>query len=336
MNRPQPASLFSSIIVAGASRLAEAAPHCQVLVIGDIMLDIYIFGSADRISPESPVPVVSVKQRHYIPGGAANVAANARALGANVMLAGIIGDDDSGQRLLCELALRGIATQATIRDTSRVTTTKTRVTAVRQHIVRFDEEQADPLPAAIRTVLLKSCRAAMTNANVVVLSDYAKGVFDPPFCRELIDIANSLHIPVVIDPKSNDFARYRGATVVTPNLKEAAEAAGHPIRTAEDLAIAAANLQKVIEPAALLITRSEAGMTLFWKELCYHFPALVNEVADVTGAGDTVVGMLAVALAVGISLENAADLANVAAAVSVSHLGTWAVDVKALLEKAVQ
>ena len=315
-----------------AVRLVSAAPQCHVLVIGDIMLDVYITGSADRISPESPVPVVSVKTRRFVPGGAANVASNARALGARVTLSGVVGEDHSAHYLLEQLELRDISYSAVVRDPSRPTTTKTRITAIRQQIVRFDEEETGPFSPVVRAALLASCREAMQTADVCILSDYSKGIFDIRFCAEVIVLANTRGIPIAIDPKSNDFSRYRGASVVTPNLKEAAEAAGYPIRTSSDLEAAAVQLLAQIHPASLLITRGEEGMTLFSEKKMHHFPALVNEVADVTGAGDTVISALAVCLAVGIPLDEAAELANQTAAIAVSHPGTWAVTAAELLD----
>lgn len=300
-------------------------PRCHLLVVGDVMLDAYIAGSADRISPESPVPVVSVKTTHSVPGGAANVAANARALGAWVTLVGVVGEDQSAELLRKHLENRGVLATF-VSDPLRRTTTKTRVTAYGQQIVRFDEENTDSLPTNVHTMLLRHCSESLLSANACVVSDYAKGVVDVSLCREVILRANDCKIPVIVDPKSKDFSRYRGASVVTPNQREASEAADHPIRTKSDLNDVAERLCAAIGPSStLLITQGKDGMTLFTKDGSTHFPALIQEVADVTGAGDTVAATLAVGLAAGLQIEDAVEIANLAAAFSVSHSGTWAV-----------
>jgi len=299
------------------------------------MLDTYIAGSATRISPEAPVPVVEVTRRQHVPGGAANVAANARALGATVTLAGVTGVDDSGVCLRQVLDGLGVFMEPLLEDTARVTTTKTRVTAAGQQIVRFDQEDTSPLPTVIGAELQRRCAAALDGVDVCIISDYAKGVVSDTFCAWIIAEAGRRKVPVVVDPKSRSLARYAGASVITPNLKEAGIAAGEPSQTAADLHRVAALLLASIAPSALLVTRGEAGMSLFenGKQEVY-LPALVNEVADVTGAGDTVVSVLALALGSGFDLPAAARLANIAAGVAVSHPGTWAVRPGELLDAA--
>jgi len=306
------------------------------------MLDAYVSGAASRISPEAPVPVVDVARRRYVAGGAANVAANLRSLGATVFIAGVTGVDDSGVRLRQELELIGIKTEALVEDAARVTTTKTRVTAAGQQIVRFDDEDRSPLSDALFAELTARCAAALDEADVCVISDYAKGVVDERLCRWLIGEALRRKLPVVVDPKSRDLSRYRGATLITPNLKETAIAAGEPIVTPQDLGRVAGMLLDTIAPSALLVTQGEGGMSLFAgsgysgqgfekHDPVRHLPALVNEVADVTGAGDTVVAALAISLGMRLSLFEAAEIANIAAGVAVSHHGTWAVKANELL-----
>ena len=301
----------------------QRALSVRVLVIGDCMLDAYVAGTVSRISPEAPVPVVEVSRRHYVAGGAANVAANIRSLGAGVSVAGVTGTDRSGARLRQELEMRGIGTATLVEEPSRVTTTKTRVTASGQQIVRFDDEETSALPEAVRDELRARCAAAFESCDVCVLSDYAKGVLDASTCGWLIAEAARRKLPVVVDPKSRDLTRYRGATLITPNLKEATAAAGEGCRS---LAEVAERLLGDIAPSALLVTQGEGGMSLFQEnQPVWHMPALVNEVADVTGAGDTVVAALAIALGMRLSLYEAAKIANIAAGVAVSHHGTWAV-----------
>ncbi len=308
------------------ARFVAGAVAVRVLVAGDVMLDTYISGEATRISPEAPVPVVGVTRRRYFAGGAANVAANARALGAQVAIAGVTGTDDSSGRLREVLRSGGISTVVLLEDAARTTTTKTRITAAGQQIVRFDEESPLPLTPGLAQDLRRRIESALETADVCVISDYAKGVVDAEFSRWLIDAAAARKLPVVVDPKSSDWSRYRGATVVTPNAKEAATASAVALHTDADLTSAATGLLEMIAPSALLVTRGEHGMSLFERSgVATHMPARVNEVADVTGAGDTVVAALAIALGMGCSLVEASALANIAAAVAVSHHGTWAV-----------
>jgi len=309
------------------TRLLMRAPTVRVLVAGDSMLDAYISGGAVRISPEAPVPVVDVATRRFVVGGAANVAANARGMGAVVTLAGVTGADPASVRLRAELERLQIGIEALIEDEARVTTVKTRVTANGQQIVRYDDETRLPLSARMAAHLLRKCEPVVDEASAIIISDYAKGVAPEAFCRWVIDRANKINVPVIVDPKSADLARYRGARVVTPNLKETSAAAGEPIHTSEDLARIVPRLLETIAPSSLLVTRGGDGMTLFEPgRKGVHMPALVNEVADVTGAGDTVVAVLAVALGAGVDLRDAAALANIAAGVAVSHHGTWAVN----------
>jgi len=312
------------------ARFLDQAPSINVLVVGDCMLDAYVSGAASRISPEAPVPIVNVSRRRYVPGGAANVAANAQAMGARVAIAGVTGVDESGVRLRQELERRDIGMEALVEDATRATITKTRITAAGQQIVRFDDEDLAPFAQPLMAELQSRCAAALSSAHVCVISDYAKGVASDAFCRWLIDEAARLKVPVVVDPKSRDLSRYRGASVITPNLKEALEAAaslpGSAPDPCADLDPLARLLLPRIAPSALLVTRGEAGMSLFENgKQEIHLPALVNEVADVTGAGDTVVSALAVALGIGLNLHRAAQIANIAAAVAVGHHGTWAV-----------
>lgn len=316
-------------------RFLDGAARIKVLVVGDVMLDTYVSGSASRISPEAPVPVVNVIRRRYLPGGAANVAANILAMGSRVWLAGATGVDEAGIRLRGELDRAGIGVEALIEDDARRTTTKTRITAAGQQIVRFDEEDRSPLSSSTEALLRERCGEILAGADACVISDYAKGVVGDSFCGWLIAEAARLGKPLVVDPKSRDLGRYRGATVVTPNLKETAAAVGAPIHTDEDLTRAVSLLLPKIAPSTLLVTRGEDGMSLFESgQAPQHLPALRNEVADVTGAGDTVAGVLAIALGLGLTLFDAAGIANIGAGVAVGHPGTWAVQRGELLEAA--
>jgi D-beta-D-heptose 7-phosphate kinase/D-beta-D-heptose 1-phosphate adenosyltransferase len=301
------------------------------------MLDTYVSGSASRISPEAPVPVVNVAQRRYLAGGAANVAANILALGSQVWLAGATGVDEAGIRLRGELERAGAGLACLIEDDRRRTTTKTRITAGGQQIVRFDEEDRFPLSESAEAALRARCSEILPDIDVCVVSDYAKGVLSDSFCAWLIAEAMRGNKPVVVDPKSRDLKRYSGATVVTPNLKETAEAAGVSIHEDKELLAGVELLLPKIAPSALLVTRGEDGMSLFEQGAKpRHMPAIRNEVADVTGAGDTVAAILGIALGLRMTLFDAANIANIAAGVAVSHAGTWAVKREELAEAAAQ
>ncbi len=320
---------------AALNRFLDRASAIRVLVVGDVMLDAYISGSASRISPEAPVPVVSVSSRRYLPGGAANVAANILALGSPVWLGGATGVDEPAIRLRGELDRAGVNCDALIEDAARQTTMKTRITAGGQQIVRFDDEECSPLSDAASDLLRARCQEILPGIDACVVSDYAKGVVGDAFCRWIVGEAVKQNKPVVVDPKSRDLSRYRGATVVTPNLGETGAAAGEPIETPSDLAHAVSRLLPRIAPSALLVTRGKDGMSLFEPQgTVQHLPALKSEVADVTGAGDTVVGVLAIALGMGLPLFDAAGIANIAAGVAVGHHGTWAVQREEMLESA--
>ncbi|HWF11323.1 MAG TPA: PfkB family carbohydrate kinase [Bryobacteraceae bacterium] len=323
--------------ITGVHRFLDGASRVKVLVAGDVMLDAYVSGTASRISPEAPVPVVSVANRRYLAGGAANVAANILAAGSRVWLAGATGLDDAGIRLRGELDRAGVDVTCLIEDGSRRTTTKTRITVGGQQIVRFDEEDLFPLPEFAETSLRARCAEVLPGVDACVISDYAKGIVSDGFTTWLISEAARRGVPVVVDPKSRQLARYRGATVVTPNLKETAEASGSPIHDDNGLLAAVDLLLRSIAPAALLVTRGEDGMSLFEPgRNSRHLPAVRNEVADVTGAGDTVAAFLAIALGMGMSLFDAARIANIAAGVAVGHAGTWAVEREELAEAAAQ
>jgi D-beta-D-heptose 7-phosphate kinase/D-beta-D-heptose 1-phosphate adenosyltransferase len=312
-------------------RLIQAAGSVNILVAGDVMLDEYVYGEATRISPEAPVPVVAVSGRRYRLGGAANVAANIRSMGARVTLAGVVGMDAARLRLGRELESAGIGS-ALVEDRTRTTTLKTRITAGDQQIVRFDEEDTGPLAEAVSEELRRVCSEALLSADGCVISDYAKGVVDESFCQWLIAEALKAGKPVIVDPKSRDFARYRGATAITPNLKETAAAAGAPVHDSAALERAIPRLLESIGPSALLVTKGGDGMSLFEQgKGAWHVPATAVEVADVTGAGDTVAAILAIALALGFPLRDAAGFANIAAGLAVRHPGTWAVQPAELL-----
>ncbi|HEY1553398.1 MAG TPA: D-glycero-beta-D-manno-heptose-7-phosphate kinase [Kofleriaceae bacterium] len=293
----------------------------RVIVIGDVMLDEYLKGDVSRISPEAPVPVLEVRSHEYTLGGAANAAANIQALGGLTTLVGVVGRDETATIVGERLASHGI-TPALVVDPDRPTIQKTRLVAQGQQIVRVDREQRTPISEAVCDGIRRAIDTAVRDAHAVVLSDYAKGVVSAAIARHAISSARAAGVPVVVDPKQRSFAAYAGATVITPNLHEL-EAAAPPAHGPFEVERAATSLLAQLDGSALLVTRSAEGMTLFRAAVPpFHVPAMAKEVFDVTGAGDTVVAAVALALAGGIALEHAIELASLAAAIVVSKRGT--------------
>lgn len=295
---------------------AERARGTRILVIGDVMLDRYWFGEVERISPEAPVPVVRVARREDRLGGAANVARNIVALGAQATLMGLVGCDEAGERIGSLAQEEGIQARL-IADASIHTTLKMRVLGRQQQLLRVDFEE---LPAdGGLDALMEEVRSAMEGCDVVVLSDYAKGSLAR--VQDLIAMCREAGIPVLVDPKGHDYGRYQGATIITPNRLEMSQAVG-AWKDEDDLERRAQALREQLGLEALLITRSEQGMTLFTAGGRHHIDAQAHEVFDVSGAGDTVLATLAVARAAGLSWEASVGWANRAGGIVVGKLGT--------------
>jgi D-beta-D-heptose 7-phosphate kinase/D-beta-D-heptose 1-phosphate adenosyltransferase len=317
---------------AALQSVLRAFPGKKVLVVGDVMVDEYIWGQVRRISPEAPVPVVEVQRRSYAPGGAANTAANIVALSGKVSLLGVVGRDHSADRLLDALRLRGVDTDGLIADDERPTTAKTRVIGHSQQVVRIDHEDVSTLPLAVENALLAAAEAALQTADACVLSDYAKGIVSPRFAEQFIRLVRTAGKPVVVDPKGTNFTKYRGATVVKPNLAEAGQVLNQTIAGMEQILAAGARLVEILGGSAVLLTRGAQGLSLFTPDAePVHVSAEARDVYDVTGAGDTAVGTLALALAAQATLEQAARLANRAASIVVGKLGTATVSLPELL-----
>lgn len=289
----------------------------QVLVIGDVMLDRYWHGGTSRISPEAPVPVVKVDQIEDRPGGAGNVALNIAALGSGASLIGVVGDDEAGASLRARLESVGIHTDFQ-QSTDKPTITKLRVISRHQQLLRMDFEQH--FEAADSADFLSKAQALLPAMGAVILSDYAKGTLQDT--QALISAARAQQVPVLVDPKGTDFERYRGATLLTPNLHEFEAVVGRCTNEAE-LVRKGTELMTALDLSALLVTRGEHGMTLLRpNQPEFHLPARAREVFDVTGAGDTVISVLAAALGAGASLPDAVAMANLAAGIVVGKLGT--------------
>ena len=302
------------------------------LVIGDLMLDEYLWGKAERISPEAPVQVVDVIREELRLGGAGNVVHNLAALGVQVSVCSVVGDDQNGRELLGQLCHYHIDTQAIFQDANRRTSRKTRVVAAHQQIVRIDRESREPLPDDVEQQLCLWITSHTREFAVIVLSDYNKGVLTPAVIASAISAATHAGIPVLVDPKGKDFTRYGGATLLTPNRKEAEAASGISITDTESLGRAAAVIMDATGLQYLLITRSEEGMSLFSQAGdIVHIPTVAREVFDVSGAGDTVLATLAVGIASGFGMAESARLANVAAGIAVGKLGTSVVTPQELI-----
>ncbi len=307
----------------------------KVMVLGDLMLDEHIWSKVSRISPEAPVPVADVIRITHVPGGCGNVAANVAALGGVPYLVGILGRDSSGEKLLRALERQNVPTGHLIIDANRPTVLKSRIIAASQHVVRVDREDRTLISPALTKKLVRKFQELVPKMDAIIISDYEKGTTTAEVCQALIKLARRYKKPVAIDPKGFDYSKYRGATVITPNLREAAIAARTVILDDKSLGQAGQALLKGAGTSYVLVTRGKDGMTLFDRKGAAYIPAIPREVFDITGAGDTVIATLSLALAAGAPLKPAAVLANLAASIVVGKIGT-AVCTRDELELAVE
>ncbi|HEY5648656.1 MAG TPA: D-glycero-beta-D-manno-heptose-7-phosphate kinase [Nitrospiria bacterium] len=331
MNRPKtPGTKKASGSLTG---IINNFGKCRVLVVGDLMLDHYIWGRVDRISPEAPVPVVSVSTESLHLGGAANVANNIISLGGKVDLVGVVGEDEFGRRILHEMKQQGIGTEGIVVDRNRPTTKKTRVIAHSQQVVRFDRETRDPVSDKSRATLLEKAASFLPRVNSVLISDYAKGVVTEELIDGIRKRSPKNPPPVIVDPKVPHIPFYHHVDVITPNAKEALGASGLNDSNPGNIEKSGSYLLERLKCRAVLVTRGEKGMTLFEREgRVSHIPTVAREVYDVTGAGDTVIGTMALGISAGASMEEAAMLANFAAGIVVGTVGTATVTQQSLLE----
>jgi D-beta-D-heptose 7-phosphate kinase/D-beta-D-heptose 1-phosphate adenosyltransferase len=295
----------------------------RVLVLGDVMLDEFIWGRVGRISPEAPVPVVEITGQSFHLGGAGNVAANVRSLGGAAVLAGVVGRDSAGERASEAARSVGVVPRLVVSDGGRPTTVKTRIVAHHQQVVRTDREDASDVTGRMQDALLEALRREMPSCHALVVSDYQKGVVTKSLLERVLPLARRRRVPVLVDPKLRHFRLYRRVTVVTPNQVEAEEATGIHIQGDADLLAAGRSILSLLGCQAALITRGEHGLSLFERGRApLHVPTAAREVFDVTGAGDSVIATMALALAAGATLGEAAMLANCAAGVVVGKIGT--------------
>ncbi|MBB2202049.1 D-glycero-beta-D-manno-heptose-7-phosphate kinase [Gluconacetobacter tumulisoli] len=308
-----------------------------VLCIGDVMLDRFVYGEMERISPEAPVPVLRLGRTREMPGGVGNVANNILSLGGRAILIGLVGRDAPGAALRTLLGARPGLTDALVDTDARPTICKTRFIAANQQVIRADEESRLPVQDAETRALIAAIDAHVDAARIVVLSDYAKGACAEPVVRHVIARARARSIPVFVDPKSRDFSRYRGAACITPNARELAQATGLPVDSDAEIEQAARAAMIQADAGAILATRSEKGMALVERTgtgpagTVQTVPARAREVFDVSGAGDTVIATLALAAASGMTLAQAMHVANAAAGVVVGKLGTATADIAEVL-----
>ena len=305
----------------------------SVMIIGDLMLDEHIWSSVSRISPEAPVVIADVKKITHVPGGCGNVAANIAALSGKPYLIGLIGQDSSGEKLQRALKNAGILTDNLIVTNERPTILKSRVIAGSQQVVRVDREERSYLPDKLSDRVLKNAMKLIAKMDAVILSDYGKGIISDRACRELITAARKLKKPVLVDPKGKDYSKYKGATVLTPNLLEAEIASGIKITDDITLLKAAKIIISQTQSTYLVITRGKDGMSICGKNNnVINIPGIPREVFDITGAGDTVIAALSLALSAGASIKEAAILGNFAASVKVTKIATQPVFKEELIE----
>lgn len=310
--------------------------NARVLCIGDVMMDRFIYGSIERISPEAPIPVLLTKREKHTLGGAGNVVANLAALGVHATLVATVGDDAAGADVKKQLEELGVLAEFKT-SSSLSTTVKSRFVCGTQQMLRVDCEKTMPISADIEDEIISRIEKLIPNMGAVILSDYQKGMLTDKIIVAAIGCANRHNKPVIVDPKGNDFLRYRGATVITPNRKELEVVSGMKTGTDDEVRVAAIKLIMDCDIETVLATRSKDGMSLISKEATpVHIPAKVREIYDVSGAGDTVVAVFAVGMAVGLPIRNAALLANIAAGIVVGKPGTATVrsdEIRAMLEE---
>ncbi len=306
------------------SRFVDRFPRTRTLVVGDVMLDHYVWGDVSRISPEAPVPVVRVTKENLLLGAAANVVNNIHALGGKVTVCGVIGKDDAGRQLVRLLESQGLPTGGLVLEQGRQTTIKTRVIAHNQQVVRVDRETKNGIAQDTRFRIFDFVKQQVKDGlDAVVLSDYSKGVITEDLVRDIVKLSRKNGVIVSVDPKVNHFSIYNGVTILTPNTKEASIGAKIEIEDEKSLIEAGRLLLKRLRCDAVLITRGEHGMNLFERSgRITHIPTMAQEVFDVTGAGDTVISTLTLAMAAGADMVAASRISNYAAGIVVGVVGT--------------
>jgi rfaE bifunctional protein kinase chain/domain len=316
----------------------QAFQGLSILVVGDVMLDSYIWGSVERISPEAPVPIVRVKKKEYRLGGAANVALNIQALGARPILVALIGKDDDGKKLVKRLEESGISQEGIVVSNERPSTVKTRIIASDQHVVRVDEENDALVSPLEEQLLLKKIYKILPRCQAVIFEDYDKGVLNQTIIETTIQWANERRIPTIVDPKKRNFLLYRKVTLFKPNLKELREGLKVEVESGnqEQVSLAVAALKQRLDAAGVLVTLSENGVYIDMNDTQVKLPAHIREIADVSGAGDTVVSIAAVCIALNLPINTIAALANLGGGLVCQHVGVVPINKEELLLEAIE
>jgi len=313
----------------------ETFGKLKILVIGDVMVDEYLWGDVDRISPEAPVQVLDLKREESVLGGAGNVVRNLCSLGITTSLSSVVGTGPNGEYVIELMNELGVGLSSLLRDPERPTSKKTRIIAVSQQVLRIDRETRRPLDNRLEQELIKRIISIMPLQDAILISDYGKGVLTDFVLKQIISHAKKMNIPLFVDPKGNDFSKYMGATCITPNKKEAQAATGIELNDEADIIEAGRSLLYLCGSDAILITRGHDGMSLFMKNgEVHHIPTRAKDVYDVTGAGDTVLSVLGAGIAAGLMFQQAAELANLAAGIVVGKIGTSSVSPEEMLEHA--
>lgn len=308
--------------------------NTRVMVIGDLILDEFIWGKVDRISPEAPVPVVWADRESFMPGGASNVANNVAALGGKVDLVGVIGNDDRGGILKSEMSQRNIVIDGIFIDNTRPTVLKTRVIAHKQQVVRIDKEVISPLSNRIISKIVAYVKKRIKDIDILIIEDYGKGVITPQLLKSIVPLAKRHKKTIAVDPKEDHFSFYKGVTLITPNISEASKATGVKIQNKRDIDDAGKRLLNKLKCNMALITRGEDGMVLFKNgKRPVYIQTVAQEVYDVSGAGDTVISVFCLALASGAREIEAAHIANCAAGIVVGKVGIAVVNQAELIKR---
>ena len=324
-------------MIVGAERIEEVV-NCfkgkRIVVLGDLILDHYIFGEVERISPEAPVPVVWANGEKFVGGGAVNVALNLIELGAEVSLCGVVGDDDFAEKLLSIINEKNIDTRLIVKDKKRPTTVKTRIISQHQQMMRLDWESKEFLSLDVNDEVLKKIKKDINGFDGVIVEDYGKGVINPPLVEEIVRVCKRNKMVIAVDPKEEHFDYYENVTVMTPNLKEAQIAAGMKVKSKKEIDILGAIILSKVNLQALLVTLGAEGMRLFLQGgKIYNIPTYALEVYDVTGAGDTVIAVYTLSLVSGASFVEAAVISNFSAGIVVEKLGAATTTKGELLER---
>jgi rfaE bifunctional protein kinase chain/domain len=311
--------------------------NLNVLIIGDVMVDAYIWGEIERMSPEAPVPVVRVTKKDFRLGGAANVALNIKAMGANPILCSLVGNDADGEKFADRLADRNITDQGIHRSSTRPTTVKTRVISDNKHIVRIDEESTEVINEHEKQGLLANIEKLLPQCQVVIFEDYDKGCISPEVIAFTVDLANQHNIPTVVDPKKRNFLAYKGVSLFKPNLKELKEGLeiDFDVTKKEELQTAVVRLTDALQCGGAFITLSEHGVYIANEEVQHHIPAHLRKIIDVSGAGDTVISIAALCVALGLPPYLVAALANLGGGLVCEHVGVVTIDRNLLMTEAI-